>query len=134
MNSTYATRWYQTLFSEFPRELVLRIWDILFFEGVKILFRVAMAILVQLLLLVFVCRGVPDARWSHPPTIYATLQDLKALALMSVADEEELLLMLQGLPQDPAVSDATVVIDRALRIDITTKQIQKISNEFLESQ
>ena len=36
---------YQTLFSEFPRALVLRILDILFYEGPKILFRVAIAML-----------------------------------------------------------------------------------------
>merc|ERR1712228_117755 len=42
---TYALRWYSTIYSEFPRELMLRIYDIFLYEGVKILFRVAITIL-----------------------------------------------------------------------------------------
>merc|ERR1711920_244254 len=42
---TYAFRWYSTVYSELPRELMLRIYDISLFEGVKILFRVAITLL-----------------------------------------------------------------------------------------
>ena len=42
----YATHWFMTLFStKMPLELTLRIWDIFFIEGIKILYRVGLAIL-----------------------------------------------------------------------------------------
>ena len=44
----FATQWFMTLFSQkFPFSVVLRIWDIFLAEGLKIIFRVAVA-LVQL--------------------------------------------------------------------------------------
>lgn len=36
----YATQWFMTIYSNFPIETVLRIWDCFLFEGPKILFRV----------------------------------------------------------------------------------------------
>ena len=42
----YATHWFMTLFStKMPLELTLRIWDIFFIEGKKILYRVVLAIM-----------------------------------------------------------------------------------------
>eukprot|EP00918_Siedleckia_nematoides_P035464 GHVU01077045.1.p1 GENE.GHVU01077045.1~~GHVU01077045.1.p1 ORF type:complete len:255 (+),score=34.02 GHVU01077045.1:105-869(+) len=42
----YASQWFMTIFAySFPFELVARIWDIYFNEGIKIVFRVALAIL-----------------------------------------------------------------------------------------
>ena len=42
----YATQWFITLFSyNFPFEVVLRIWDVFMFEGPKIIFRVALALI-----------------------------------------------------------------------------------------
>ena len=42
----YLTQWFLTLFStKIPLELTLRIWDIFFIEGQKILYRIALAIL-----------------------------------------------------------------------------------------
>ena len=44
--SLYATQWFMTLFSaNMPIELTLRIWDIFFIEGKKILYRIGLAIL-----------------------------------------------------------------------------------------
>lgn len=41
----FATQWFMTLFSQkFPFSIVLRIWDIFLAEGLKILFRVAVAL------------------------------------------------------------------------------------------
>lgn len=45
MPPIYATQWFMTIFStNMPIELTLRIWDIFFIEGKKILYRVALAI------------------------------------------------------------------------------------------
>ena len=42
----YATQWFMTIFStNLPLELTLRIWDIFFIEGQKILFRIGLAIM-----------------------------------------------------------------------------------------
>ena len=41
----YATEWFLTLFGKFPREVVLRIWDIYFVEGKLAIFRFALAIM-----------------------------------------------------------------------------------------
>ena len=45
MPPLYATQWFMTLFSSnMPLELTLRIWDIFFIEGQKILYRIGLAI------------------------------------------------------------------------------------------
>ena len=42
----YATEWFMTIFSlSMPFEVTLRIWDIYLVEGVKIIYRVALAII-----------------------------------------------------------------------------------------
>jgi hypothetical protein len=42
----FATSWFLTIFSqEVPIQLTLRIWDIFFIEGKKVLYRIALAIL-----------------------------------------------------------------------------------------
>ena len=42
----YATQWFMTIFSNnIPIKLTLRIWDVFFIEGQKIIYRVALAIL-----------------------------------------------------------------------------------------
>mmetsp|Transcript_28489 Transcript_28489/g.39344 ORF Transcript_28489/g.39344 Transcript_28489/m.39344 type:complete len:608 (-) Transcript_28489:203-2026(-) len=47
-SSMYASRWFITVFScNFPLEVVNRVWDIFLFEGPRIIFRVAMAIMIQ---------------------------------------------------------------------------------------
>ena len=44
----YATQWFITLFSySLPFDVVLRIWDVFMLEGLKIVFRVAMTLLVS---------------------------------------------------------------------------------------
>ena len=44
--NVYTTCWFMTMFtSKVPHKLTLRIWDMYFIEGHKIIFRVAMAIL-----------------------------------------------------------------------------------------
>lgn len=43
---SYCTQWYMTMFAiSFPVEIVVRIWDVLFIEGRKTVFRIALAIL-----------------------------------------------------------------------------------------
>ena len=42
----YCTEWFMSMFSRtLPWPTVLRIWDMFFFEGVKVLFKVALAVL-----------------------------------------------------------------------------------------
>jgi len=42
----YASEWFSTLFVyNFPIEVVVRLWDIFFVEGVEYLFKVALAVL-----------------------------------------------------------------------------------------
>ncbi|KAJ7277069.1 hypothetical protein O6H91_Y391600 [Diphasiastrum complanatum] len=44
--SMYASQWFITVFSySFPFPLALRIWDVFLYEGVKIIFRVGLALL-----------------------------------------------------------------------------------------
>ncbi|XP_038970642.1 EVI5-like protein isoform X1 [Phoenix dactylifera] len=44
--SMYASQWFITLFSySFPFPLALRIWDVFLFEGVKVVFKVGLALL-----------------------------------------------------------------------------------------
>ncbi|KAI4305240.1 hypothetical protein L6164_028618 [Bauhinia variegata] len=44
--SMYASQWFITVFSySFPFHLALRIWDVFLYEGVKVVFRVGLAIL-----------------------------------------------------------------------------------------
>lgn len=43
---TYCTQWYMTMFAvTFTTDVVVRIWDVLFIEGRKTVFRIALAIL-----------------------------------------------------------------------------------------
>eukprot|EP00467_Chlorarachnion_reptans_P026024 CAMPEP_0114489626 /NCGR_PEP_ID=MMETSP0109-20121206/1994_1 /TAXON_ID=29199 /ORGANISM="Chlorarachnion reptans, Strain CCCM449" /LENGTH=431 /DNA_ID=CAMNT_0001666159 /DNA_START=146 /DNA_END=1441 /DNA_ORIENTATION=- len=47
-SSMYASRWFITVFScNFPFEVVNRVWDIFLFEGPTIMFRVAIAIMIE---------------------------------------------------------------------------------------
>lgn len=100
MTSTYAWRWFQLLFSEFPRETVLVIWDIFFCEGIKILFRVAMGLL-----------------------------QIKERHLLKCSGME-LLEVLRDLPNDPEVADSHLVISTALKVNIITRDINKLMEEF----
>ena len=44
--SMYATQWFITLFAySLPFDVVLRIWDVLMLEGMKAVFRIALALL-----------------------------------------------------------------------------------------
>jgi len=45
-SSTYASQWFMTLFTySFPRQSVIRIWDIFLLDGVITLFRISLAFL-----------------------------------------------------------------------------------------
>eukprot|EP00744_Colponema_vietnamica_P009768 GILI01013862.1.p1 GENE.GILI01013862.1~~GILI01013862.1.p1 ORF type:complete len:364 (-),score=76.76 GILI01013862.1:851-1942(-) len=47
-HSMYASQWFITVFTyNFPFDVVVRVWDIFLSEGIKIVFRVALAILKQ---------------------------------------------------------------------------------------
>lgn len=100
--TTYANRWYQLLFAELPRETMMRIWDIFFSEGIKILFRVAIALL-----------------------------KIKGPALLRM-DFEEVTTTMQNLPTDPAIQDTALVLNTALAVDITTKQLQAHAASYQE--
>lgn len=42
----YSTEWFMSIFSRsLPWATVLRVWDMFFFEGVKVLFKVALSVL-----------------------------------------------------------------------------------------
>lgn len=97
---TYATKWFQLMYSEFPRETVLIIWDIFFCEGTKILFRVAIALL-----------------------------QLKERALLR-AGQMELMEILRDLPSDPDVADTHTVLSLALKVDVTKKELAKLESEY----
>lgn len=44
--SMYASQWFITVFSySFPFHLALRIWDVFLYEGVKVVFKVSLALL-----------------------------------------------------------------------------------------
>jgi hypothetical protein len=99
---TYATKWFQLMYSEFPRETVLIIWDIFFCEGTKILFRVAIALL-----------------------------QLKERVLLR-AGQMELMEILRDLPSDPDVADTHTLLSLALKVDVTKKELVKIEGEYAQ--
>jgi len=97
---TYATKWFQLMFSEFPRETVLIVWDMFFNEGIKILFRVAIA-----------------------------LMQIKERVLLR-SGQMEIMEILRDLANDPDVADTYTLISLALKIDLTTKDLAKLEQEY----
>jgi hypothetical protein len=58
----YSTEWFITLFCRsLPHEVVLRIWDAFFYEGYKVLFRVALALLKTTETLLINAQDLPEA-------------------------------------------------------------------------
>ncbi|KAA0197181.1 hypothetical protein HAZT_HAZT002050 [Hyalella azteca] len=84
----YMTEWFMCLYSRtLPWASVLRVWDMFFCEGVKVLFRVG------LVLLKFGLR--PEVR-AKCPSMYETLQALRNIA-PGIMAEDFLLMQLQRL-------------------------------------
>merc|ERR1712083_718902 len=90
---SYALTWYVTIFAELPHGLMVRIYDIMLYEGVKILFRVAMAL----------------------------LSIFKKKLLQS--DWEDAILLLKTLSTSDETKDTDGIISTAMKLNITNKQI-----------
>lgn len=97
---TYATKWFQMVYAEFPRELVVLIWDVFLCEGWRILYRMAIAILL--------------------------LKERELLA----ANPMELLELVHDLPKDPIFGDTQAVMATILKVDVTAKELKKLEMEY----
>ncbi|XP_069135910.1 TBC1 domain family member 10A-like [Argopecten irradians] len=76
----YMTEWFMCVFTRtLPWSSVLRVWDVFFCEGVKVLFRVA-------LVLIRISLGEPGTL-SKCPSLYETLEALRRLPLHQLEEE-----------------------------------------------
>ena len=92
------TEWFLCLFTRtLPWPCVMRIWDMFFFEGVKILFRVGLVLLKAVL---------PKRVRSQCPSMFETLEALKG-----------------GLP--PGLKDEDFLVQEILRLDITDDDMRR---------
>jgi len=98
--SLYATKWFQLLFSEFPREMVMAIWDIFFSEGVRVLYQVGIAVLAR-----------------------------KEKQLLKL-EGNDLLELVRDLAQAPEFRDTQSVIEFSLKQDISHKEIKRLESEY----
>ena len=93
----FMTEWFLCLFSRtLPWGCVLRIWDMFFFEGVKILFRVG---------LVMLKAALPKRVRSQCPSMFETLEALKTVP--------------------PGLKDEEFLVSEILRLDITDDHMRK---------
>lgn len=102
--SLYAVKWFQLVFSDFPRELVLAVWDVFFSEGTKVLLHVALAIL-----------------------------SIRERQLLRV-EGNDLMEQVRDLYQAPEFKDAQLVIDTAMKLDISKKDVDRLESEYANNQ
>jgi len=102
ISTMYGTRWFTTVFSGFPPDLVLRVWDIFLHEGVKILFRMAIALLRH-----------KEAQLLH-------------------MDFENAVMTLQNFYKEPWLANSDAVIASALAVPIRTRDLQQLEQEYLK--
>lgn len=100
--SMYSTQWFFTCFAyNFPMEVVLRVWDIMLNEGVKILFRVAL----------FMLKHVQAA-------------------LLRADDFTAVVEVLKRVHEDEVLADADRFISSALSVGISRREIERLSKAF----
>lgn len=93
----FMTEWFLCLFSRtLPWNCVLRIWDMFFFEGVKVLFRVGLVILKA---------ALPKRIRSQCPSMFETLEALKVIP--------------------PGLKDEDFLIQEIIRLDVTDHDMRK---------
>ena len=93
----YMTEWFLCLFTRtLPWACVLRIWDMFFFEGVKILFRVGLVLLKATL---------PKRIRKECPSMFETLEALKTIP--------------------PGLKDEEFLVEEILRLDITDEDMKR---------
>lgn len=94
----FMTEWFLCLFTRtLPWPCVMRIWDMFFFEGVKILFRVGLVLLKA---------ALPKRVRSQCPSMFETLEVLKG-----------------GLP--PGLKDEDFLVQEIMRLDITDDDMRR---------
>jgi len=101
---SYWFRWLTTRFSEFPKALVVRIFDAFLLEGMKIVYKVA----------IHLCQRL----------------EKKLLKL----DFEGIMTELRELPTAPEMVEADAIMEAALDIPITRKQLAKLSEQYHRQQ
>lgn len=101
LTSLYAVKWFQLIFSEFPRELVLAVWDVFFSEGLHVLLHVAL--------------GILSIREKH---------------LLRV-EGNDLMEQVRDLYQAPEFRDAQMVMDTSMKLDISKKELDKLEAAYL---
>lgn len=93
----YMTEWFMCVFSRtLPWACVLRVWDMFFCEGVKVIFRVA-------LVLIRLCLGSQESLKSSPG-LYETLEKLRHI---------------------PSDIDESFIVRESLRLSITERDMEK---------
>jgi len=103
--SLYSTQWFLTVFAyNMPFELVLRIWDIFLYEGPKIPFRFALAFMQH-----------------YEPTIMQ-------------GDLEGIITTLKDIHHDEELDDVDLVVERAMKVKLTRKQLSELAHEYDQQQ
>lgn len=99
--SFYSTQWFITLYSyNFPHEITLRIWDILFSQGTKVLFKTALYII--------------------------TVLESQLLA----AEYEQVIDLLKNIHKHECMNNVDSFINGALNIKLQTREIQKLAQDY----
>ncbi|KAJ3179202.1 GTPase-activating protein [Irineochytrium annulatum] len=102
-SNMYASQWFMTMFAyRFPLEMVFRIWDIIFAEGIEAMFRFALALLK---------RNVD--------------------AILTLEFEELLEFLKVGL-FDIFMTDIRALIQQAAAVAVSKTRLDKLSTEHLE--
>jgi len=97
----YGTQWFITLFSyNLPFEIVLRLWDILLAEGTKILFRMALHIMMR------------------NEQLFLTL------------DFPGIVTKLKDIHKEPFMRNADGLIRAILKVDMTTAGLERTAKEY----
>ena len=103
--SLYATQWFLTVFAyNMPFELVLRIWDVFLSEGPKIPFRFALSFMQHF--------------------------DLQ----IRQGDLEHIITTLKDIHHDPAMEDTDAVVERAMKVRLTGRQLSELAHEYDQQQ
>lgn len=108
MPMSYAFRWYSMRFSQFDPTLSYRILDIYLYEGDKILYRVALALLL-----------------------------LREAEICAAEQADEVMQILVDIERDQtwhAEDQGDVIIDKAISISVRTDDIIKYSRRYAESE
>lgn len=119
----YITPWFLTAFTmTLPWSSVLRVWDVFYFEGVKVFYRITLAILE-------ICKGKVWTRVSFGVNLLDAL--FPDHLLNRCPSNSELLSFLLHIPHDYLAPDA--LLDTAFRLKLSKMDIKRFAKKASSS-